>query len=641
MAKSTSGSSAAFTYDFGISIAQSTVNKVVRLTGATLSLASAFYALKTTAAQYVDVLRENTLRYGGVLSTMLAIEQAQKRILKGQSQFGMEDQLTGMNRLAAAGVDIRNNLDWITKAAHATGKSFSEFSGIVASAISGNMQGLVDMGLLTQRAVRMFEKYPADTIMRQQAILNFVKTHKGLQAAIKNDFETIQDQMLRIKTSWQEVIRSIVGKPNDPGSLYGQVTSALKMVAESMSSKVEAIKRYGYMIGQVLGWVIKQIGHFAVWIGRVVSNVVGNIWKLTDDFQQQTKSLIVWLEFWKLKIVDFFKEYEGVIKTVVKWLLIYKVARLALTLTKPILTSIWSGIKWLKGLTFALVDTCRHLGIFKGLWHFLINSLPVSFFTGLSKIMSLVTGVGRAILGMFTASNPIGWIILAISLFVVLYKKSEKFRNFVNKIFTMYAEKIRLLWNTLNYIYVLIRIGFIEIGKWFVDKIWNPIKNFFSNVLDWIGDMWTKFKDSSVGKWIDKWIVQPLKTVFEWVAGVWNKIVNGIQGVIDFFRGANDTVINATNAAASQYGIGTALWTNPVEVTTPTSGPLAPASTGNPMMTPMATTPTTVQSSPVTVSSGAIQIVVQNGENIDENVLAQKVREVLEELQRGNIRGGE
>lgn len=645
MAKATRGSNAQFTYDFGISIAQSTVNKVARLTGATLSLASAFYALKTTAAQYVDVLRENTLRYGGVLSTMQAIEQVQKRILKGQSQFGMEDQLTGMNRLAAAGVDVKNNLDWINKAAHATGKSFSEFSGIIASAISGNMQGLVDMGLLTQRAIRMFEKYPADTIMRQQAILNFVKTHKGLLAAVKNDFETIQDQMLRIKTTWKEFTRSIVGKPNDPNSLYGQVTSSLKMVAEALSGKVETIKRYGYMIGQVLGWVIKQVGHFTIWLGRQISRVTGNIWKLTENFQEQTKSLLVWMEFWKLKVIDFFDTYGGAIKKVIKWLLIFAVVKKGLALTTPIFKSIWTGIKWLKGLTFALVDTCRHLGIFKGLWHFLINSLPTAFFTGLSKIMGLVTGVGRAILGMFTASNPIGWIILCITLFTVLYKKSEKFRNLVNMIFTMFAEKIRLIWNTLNYLYVLVRVGFTEIGKWFVQKVWTPVKNFFVSAWDWISVMWDKFKDSSVGKWIDKWIVQPIKKVFGWISDIWNKLkgwfTGGIQGVTRFLRGANDTVVSATQAAASQYGIGTALWTNPVEVKTPTSGILAPSSTGNPITNHSAPMTTSSQNSSVNVSSGAIQIVVQNGENIDERVLAQKIREVLEDLQRGNIRGGE
>ena len=67
---------AQFTYDFGITIAQSTVNKVVRLTGATLSLASAFYALRNQADRYVSILRENTLRFGGILSPMKAMEQA-------------------------------------------------------------------------------------------------------------------------------------------------------------------------------------------------------------------------------------------------------------------------------------------------------------------------------------------------------------------------------------------------------------------------------------------------------------------------------------------------------------------------------------------------------------------------------------
>ena len=47
--RATSGNNSQFTYDFGITIAQSTVNKLVRLTGATLTLASAYYALRTNA----------------------------------------------------------------------------------------------------------------------------------------------------------------------------------------------------------------------------------------------------------------------------------------------------------------------------------------------------------------------------------------------------------------------------------------------------------------------------------------------------------------------------------------------------------------------------------------------------------------
>ena len=106
MARSTTGNQSQFTYDFGISIAQSTVNKMIRLTGATVTLASAMYALQNTADKYVKTLRENALRFGGYLSTIRAMEEAQNRLIKGQTSFSVDDQLRGMNRLASVGIKV-------------------------------------------------------------------------------------------------------------------------------------------------------------------------------------------------------------------------------------------------------------------------------------------------------------------------------------------------------------------------------------------------------------------------------------------------------------------------------------------------------------------------------------------------------
>lgn len=638
----TRGDSSRFTYDFGIAIAQSTVNKVARLTGASLTLASAFYALKESAKEYVEQLKLNSLHFGGLLSTMKAVEQAQNRIILGQSKFSVEDQLTGMKRLAAVGVDMKENLDWISKAAHATGKSMSEFSGIVASAIGGNMQGLVDMGMLTQRATRMFEKYPANTIMRQQAMLNFMKTHKGLQQAIKNDFETIKDQMLRIKTTWKSLVKAIVGEPTDPNSLYGQVRASLKLVAESMARSATTLKRFGYMTGQVLGWVIKQVGYLVTWLGRQVSNLLGKIWTITDNFKEQTKSFIVWLEFWKLKIVDFFKEYGHAIMTVIKWLLIFKVAKMALMITKPILTSIKAGVNWMYRLIYCIWDTCRHLGILKGLWFFIVDSLPNSVW----KVIKLISSIGRAIFSAFTASNPIGWIILVIAAFVTLYLKCEKFRKLANRIFEMFAEYWRLLWNSLNYLYVQVRIGLIKFGEWFTEKIWTPIKKFFTLAGDWIAGMWDKFKDTTVGQWIDKWIVQPIKKVYDWVVEIWKKlsgfVKGGISTVTNFLRGANNNIVSATEAAASQYGIKTATWGSEVHIDDNwvNKGKQKPSVTPvvNPL-TPVGGNTNNTRTTNVNVSNGAVQIVVQKGDNIDEATLARKIKDELKDMNR-NVRGG-
>lgn len=733
MAKSKGNNNAQFTYDFGIAIAQSTVNKITKLTGATLTLASAFYALKATASEYVDTLRENTLRFGGVLSTMKAMEQAQNRLIKGLSYFSVDDQLKGMNQLMAAGIDVGKNLEWINKAAHATGKSYAEFSGMIASAIQGNSQALVDAGLMTQRATRMFDKYAANTVMRQQAILNFVKSHKGLMNAIKNDFETIQDQMTRIKGIWKGFLQSIMGKPNDPQSFYGQIVSSMKMVANALARNMEQIKRYGYIIGQVLGWVIKQIGHFVVWVGRQVKKTLSSVWTVTDDFQNQARSLIVWLEFWKLKIVDFFKEYGGEIKMVLKLLIAYRalkavfvVSDLAIAsviryrkalagmflLQKKYLTFMGPAVgnkftRWLQSLAAFMPRWLRRVwvsvgkfferGIFgggfakpfkavgkgvsglKSLFGFLIKGVRLffGFLKNIPQLFMAIVRAGKFLVSILLRSNPVGWIITAITLLGTLFAKSKKFREFIGNIFKMIWEALKLIWNSVMYIITWIMVGIKNIWNWFKSYIWDPIANFFKSVWGWISGMWDRFMNTAVGRWIDKWIITPLKTLFQWIVDAWNWVVEGIAKAIDWLSGANDKVSQATKGLAEKNGVPTLPTVggghydnednknkpkpNPSnsgtnkgkpnpgnsDIPTPTESKFTP--TGNPMLSDAGSMGGYSggggggggNSTNMTFSNGAIQIVVQKGEGIDERILSQKVRGILNDMKReGDMRGG-
>lgn len=733
MAKSKGNNNAQFTYDFGIAIAQSTVNKITKLTGATLTLASAFYALKATASEYVDTLRENTLRFGGVLSTMKAMEQAQNRLIKGLSYFSVDDQLKGMNQLMAAGIDVGKNLEWINKAAHATGKSYAEFSGMIASAIQGNSQALVDAGLMTQRATRMFDKYAANTVMRQQAILNFVKSHKGLMNAIKNDFETIQDQMTRIKGIWKGFLQSIMGKPNDPQSFYGQIVSSMKMVANALARNMEQIKRYGYIIGQVLGWVIKQIGHFVVWVGRQVKKTLSSVWTVTDDFQNQARSLIVWLEFWKLKIVDFFKEYGGEIKMVLKLLIAYRalkavfvVSDLAIAsviryrkalagmflLQKKYLTFMGPAVgnkftRWLQSLAAFMPRWLRRVwvsvgkfferGIFgggfskpfkavgkgvsglKSLFGFLIKGVRLffGFLKNIPQLFMAIVRAGKVLVSILLRSNPVGWIITAITLLGTLFAKSKKFREFIGNIFKMIWEALKLIWNSVMYIITWIMVGIKNIWNWFKSYIWDPIANFFKSVWGWISGMWDRFMNTAVGRWIDKWIITPLKTLFQWIVDAWNWVVEGIAKAIDWLSGANDKVSQATKDLAEKNGVPTLPTVggghydnednknkpkpNPSnsgtnkgkpnpgnsDIPTPTESKFTP--TGNPMLSDAGSMGGYSggggggggNSTNMTFSNGAIQIVVQKGEGIDERILSQKVRGILNDMKReGDMRGG-
>lgn len=768
--RATRGNNAQFTYDFGIAIAQSTVNKITRLTGASLTLASAFYALKSTSEQYISTLRENTLRFGGVLSTMKAMEQAQNRLIKGQSYFSVDDQLKGMNELMAAGIKVGKNLDWINKAAHATGKSFSEFSGMISSAIQGNTQALVDAGLMTQRATRMFDKYAANTVMRQQAILNFIKTHKGLMNAIKNDFETIQDQMMRLRAIWKGFLGSILGKPNDPGSFYGQIVSSMRMVADALAKNMEDIRRYGWVIGQVLGWVMKQIGHFVVWIGRQAKKGLQTVWRMTDDYVERTRSMLVWLEFWKLKIIDLFKEYGGAIKTVIKLLLMYKALKTAFVIGRVAIMSVIAYYKALKGIVNlqmaymafmgpsfskttrffqslavwlprpfrkAYVSIGKQLGLIvarngaavktiKSMWWGLkgiilspimamkqvfiglkgwlagmwagstiaalksllgiIKNIGVNLFRyvvalltpfkSLSKVFKVIVNailnlpkiVGaafNAIKGMWTAlnaTNPVGWVILAVTAVGLLYTKFKIVRVIVNNMFKAWWEWLKLLWNIVYGAFIGVAVLIKKCWNFLSDYIFKPIANFFKWAWKGIKNMWAAFKDTSVGRFINKWIVKPLENLFNWIMKALRWLLKGAATILSVI---NKSLAEEIRKGEKELGMEHSLAADGGNYNTnddtnylnpnnwfgkdKKDSELPKSLGGNPLLsnnTPSAdiggaTGGSGGSSTNLTFGNGAIQIIVEKGQNIDEQKLARKVKEVINDMRReGDLRGG-
>lgn len=797
--KATRGNNAQFTYDFGIAIAQSTVNKITRLTGASLTLASAFYALKSTSEQYISTLRENTLRFGGVLSTMKAMEQAQNRLIKGQSYFSVDDKLKGMNELMAAGIKVGKNLDWINKAAHATGKSFAEFSGMISSAVQGNTQALVDAGLMTQRATRMFDKYAANTVMRQQAILNFVKTHKGLMNAIKNDFETIQDQMMRLKAIWQGFLQSILGKPNDPGSFYGQIVSSMRMVADALAKNMEEIRRYGWVIGQVLGWVIKQIGHFVVWVGKQAKKGLEAVWKITDDYVERTRSMLVWLEFWKLKIIDLFKEYGGAIKTVIKLLLMYKALKTAFVIGRVAILSVMAYYKAIKnlynlqlaymafmgpsfskttrffqslavwmprpfrrawvasgkwlGLTFsgctkfgvAVRGLFRNIGLwmvspFKMLANVVPGLLKVAFggigaitagplgllfgkgakgihfkrlfvsfrqmfvggfkqiVSGIGVVLAPIWNIVKAVFGpVFTflkggfssiinavlnlpkivgaafnaikamwtalnATNPVGWVILAVTAVALLYSKFKIIRVIVNNMFKAWWEWLKLLWNIVYGAFIGVAVLIKKCWNFLSNYIFKPIANFFKWAWKGIKNMWAAFKDTSVGRFIDKWIVSPLKSLFNWIMKALRWLLKGAATILSVI---NKSLAEEIRKGEKELGMTHSLAADGGDYNTnddtnylnpqnwfgdnKKDSELPRSLSGNPLLsnnTPSADIGGTGgggggSTTNLTFGNGAIQIVVEKGQNIDERKLAQKVKEVINDMRReGDLRGG-
>ena len=801
--RATRGDSAQFTYDFGIAIAQSTVNKVARLTGVTLSLASAFYALKTTASEYVDTLRENTLRFGGMLSTMKAMQQAQDRLITGVSRFDVRDQMEGMNKLMAAGVDVKKNMDWIEKAAHATGKSFDQFSGMIANAVQGNLQGLVDAGLMTQRATRAFTKFQGNTRMMQGAVMNFLRNHKGLMSAIKNDFVTIEDGVRRLKAVMTSFLQSVIGKPNDPNSLYGSVARVFNMIADKfgkdgvLSKNMKMLRQYGEGVGIVMSWVVRKIGEVMIWLGRQAKKAM--MWLLGDSetFAERMRSLVVWLEFWKLKVVDIFKaitgavrnfynEHKELIKVIgqvflaylawgVVWNIItkgtlaiqgmvfackalrnailsaggawamfskgmavamfkgaksrsffrlfgltpYKVNAWFLNLgagaasafsagfsaVKGLTLATWNGMLtfmktgWLKtirfmmlpfmlawnGLVTAIVKWFKFsyllwtkpmgalkmignglkfiMGLFGKFFRFIIGGFRfvINMVMNLPKFIGLLTKGMRALFAMLGVSNPVGWIVTAIALLGVLYAKCKTIRVFMNNLFKFLWESVKMVWNLIYGAFVYIVYAIKKTWQWLKEYIFLPIANFFKAAWGWIKDMWKAFMNTAVGRFINDYIVSPLKTLFDWMLKAWNWIVKAMAKAVEWIAGANSDLAKNINALAAENGLpqlaaagGTydtnddTNYLNPknwgIEDMMPKGGGNEPPAPKNPLLSEPSGNSGNGgggTTNNISLSNGAVQIIVPKGTDIDEAKLARMVRDEIRNLDReNNMRSG-
>lgn len=98
----------------------------------------------------------------------------------------------------------------------------------------------------------------------------------------------------------------------------------------------------------------------------------------------------------------------------------------------------------------------------------------------------------------FLFTNPIGWIILSVMLlvgaFVLLWKKSEKFRDIVK-----------------------------AIGQWFVDTWNNTIYPTVMRVWEWMKDAWDKTREV---------VMNVVGAVVEWFKGKWDQIKFVIQVMV-------------------------------------------------------------------------------------------------------------
>jgi len=162
-----------------------------------------------------------------------------------------------------------------------------------------------------------------------------------------------------------------------------------------------------------------------------------------------------------------------------------------------------------------------------------IIQTAITAFKGLATVIQLV-GVKQAALNLIMSMNPVGLIVSAIAglvtAFVVLWQRSEKFRNFwiglwesIQETCFEFFDAFVAGWNGL---------------KSFLSDVWNSIQETVYSYLDGIINAWSGLKSLFVGLWksIQETVQNGIERVVTFFSGLWKGIQNIFKGVSEWFN---------------------------------------------------------------------------------------------------------
>jgi phage-related protein len=276
------------------------------------------------------------------------------------------------------------------------------------------------------------------------------------------------------------------------GGMLSSVLSVATVLPMALSPLGGLFKRSGK---EATGWgakikgVFGKIGEFVKGIGPKFKSVFGGI-------GTAFKSVGVWVKGLASSFASFAKMLgSGILR--------------GLQSFGTLLKTIGSGIgSFVRTIGSGFVKAFSFIGR-------IIGTIGRAFLQFATKILPMV---GRAflLLGRAMLANPLGLIITAIvalvAAFVLLYKKNEAFRNFINKV------------------WAAIKVAIGAVVDWLVNTAWPWLKGVFENIGKVIGWLWTNIVQPTF-----KLIWAAVKAVFGWIlntAWPWMKTAFAAIGAV-------------------------------------------------------------------------------------------------------------
>lgn len=354
------------------------------------------------------------------------------------------------------------------------------------------------------------------------------KSYKGLMSTISGVWKTGLAQMAGISGTG-EIIE---------GSAFDAAKEGLNWIANKMQdmSKAGAFERIGKKIGTVVQTGIKY-GKKVIDVAKKIKDSVADTIKTIsakleplrptfDSIKDKAVSL-------GRKLTDGFTRAGPSIKTFAETYIpkaveaVAKLADKAMSFANFIIDN-WSFISpILKGVVAGFLA-------FKAMKGFNNIVGKVKQFADIFQTIKGISGFAGKIKGLASAfkgfkgiatllTSPIGQIALVIGAIVagciLIYKNADK-----------------------------IKAAFSKLGDWIIAKV-QPAVDWLNGAADWVGEKWGQAVDffKNLGPKIEEALKTMGENVKTFFSGIWEGLVDGFKGFINFFIEGINTLINGAN----------------------------------------------------------------------------------------------
>lgn len=196
-------------------------------------------------------------------------------------------------------------------------------------------------------------------------------------------------------------------------------------------------------------------------------------------------------------------------------------------------------------------------------------------FMSLSIAQKAVTAA-QWLMNTAMSMNPIGLVIAAVvalvTAFVLLWKKSDAFREFWINLWEKIKETASKAWAAIKQFFsdawTKIKEIWQSVSTWFKNNVTEPLKNFFSNmwtnIKKFASDTWTNIKGiwQVVSGWFKSTVIEPVRKFFTdlWnnlktgASNAWNGIKNAFSSAVSFFKDTFTKAWNAVKKVFSSWG---------------------------------------------------------------------------------------